>query len=95
MSKKTEKAAAAAAAATAAANDAVYDSMSDPEIEIDEKPEDDHARTASKVRRATPRHNCVLPCMSGRHRHRGSAVCTYRRSWMTMKQHMLTFPMHV
>jgi len=93
MSKKTEKAA-AAAAATAAAADAVYDSMSDPEIEIDEKPEDDHARTASKVRRATPRHNCVLPCMSGRYRHRRSRRL-HVQSWMTIKQHMLTFPMYV
>jgi len=49
MSKKNEKAAAAAdAAAAAAAVDNAYDSMSDPDIEIEEKADTDTTRLTTK-----------------------------------------------
>lgn len=52
MSKKNEKAvaAAAAAAATAAAvAENAYDSMSDPDIEIEDKSDNEVSRTATKT----------------------------------------------
>ena len=48
MSKKNEKAAAAAAAAIAAAAADAYDSMSDPEIEIEDKADTDTLRLTAK-----------------------------------------------
>ena len=51
MSKKNEKAvaAAAAAAALAAAADNAYDSMSDPDIEIEDKTDSDIMRLTTKT----------------------------------------------
>jgi len=50
MSKKNEKAVAAAAAAAAAAvADNAYDSMSDPDIEIEDKSDNEVSRTVTKA----------------------------------------------
>ena len=49
MSKKNEKAVAAAAAAAAAVADNAYDSMSDPDIEIEDKSDIEVSRTATKT----------------------------------------------
>jgi len=65
MSKKNDKAAAVAAAAAAAAvtADTAYDSMSDPEIEIEDKEDTELTRTAPKPAvNVSQQHHTALCC---------------------------------